>query len=88
MAQLFQRSLCGDQEVAPGVDQFDPPTDAAEQGLIKVILQHPNLMADRGPGDVQLLGGPGKALQTGGRLEADQGGKRREVAELFMRVVD
>ena len=80
MAQFFQCGLRGDQKIAPGIDQFDPPPDPAKQRLAKVIFQHADLMADGRLGDVQLFGRAGKTLQPGGGLKADQGGKRGKAA--------
>ena len=56
MAKFLQRRAGGNQKIAACIHEFDPPADPAEKRLAQMVLQHPDLMADRGLGDVQLIG--------------------------------
>jgi hypothetical protein len=69
--RAWQGRPCSDQEIAARIHQLNSPADSAEQGLAQVVLQHADLMADRGLGDVQLFRGAGKALQPGSSFMSD-----------------
>ena len=59
---------------------LDRPVQPAKQLHPQILLQRMDLVADRGRGDVELLGRLAEAFQPGGRFEGAQGAERRQVA--------
>ena len=60
--------------------QLDRTVEAVEQPDAEVLFQRMNLMADRGRGDVELVGGLAETGQPGGRFEGAQRAQGRQVA--------
>ena len=67
----------GHQQLAL-VGQQQAPVEPAEQQHPQMLLQRPDLMADRGLGHVQLAGGPGEAQMARRGLEGAQRRERRQ----------
>ena len=65
---------------APRIGQHDAAALAAEQRLAEPFLKYANLIAYRGLGHPQLLGGGGEILMPRGGFEDADGGERRDAA--------
>ena len=66
-------------EIAARLGEEHGPMAALEETDSQVLLQGPDLAADGGLGQVQLLGGLGEALEPGRRLEGEEAGQGRKV---------
>lgn len=64
----------------PLLGQQERPVEAAEELAPEMLLERLHLMADRGLGDVQLLGGPGEAEMARRGLEGAERVEGRETA--------
>jgi hypothetical protein len=67
-----------DRQALARAGQLDPAGQPQEQGRADPLLEELDLVADRGPGGAQLLGGPGEAPEPGRRLEGADRGERRQ----------
>ena len=70
----------GRQVELAGVGQHEPPVQAPEQLHAERLLQGLDLMADRGLGDVELLGRLGERQVPGRGLEGAQGVERGQAS--------
>ncbi|MNE57644.1 hypothetical protein D3C80_1526230 [compost metagenome] len=78
LRHLHERVAHGVVVLAAGRAQVDRPGGALEQGLAQVILEQTHLTADRPLGDVQFLGGQGKAQMSRSGFECHQAVERRQ----------
>ena len=68
------------QGAPAGLGQRQPARQAAEQGDAEVGLEEADLLADRGRGHGELVGGPGEAAEAGGGLEGAERVQGRQAA--------